>query len=125
MCSLMLPRNVIVTMLPETFGVNSANITNFVDSVRDLTSNNQKVLFIHDGYRSHMGVLFLHLHDKNNIIVYALPSHTLGKTQPLDVSVFGTSMIDVARSAAEVLIDTFDFMACYAQHSTQHSREQI
>ena len=62
--------------------------TQFAMHVADLTTNNRKVLLILDGYRSHMSVQTLHLYNAHRVILYALPAHTSGKTQPLDVTVF-------------------------------------
>ena len=51
---------------------------------------NRKVLLVLDGYRSHMTYQALRILRNGGVIVYALPAHTSGYTQPLDVSVFGT-----------------------------------
>ena len=56
--------------------------------MRDPTRGGRKVLLILDGYRSHMSLAALETLDFNNVIVYALPAHTSGKTQPLDVTIF-------------------------------------
>jgi len=61
-----------------------------VFSVADLTGNDRRVLLIFDGYRSHLSLSVLELFERNNIIVYALPAHTSGKSQPLDVVLFGS-----------------------------------
>ncbi len=45
-------------------------------------------LLIYDGYRSHMSFQALKILLDGNVEAYALPSHTSGITQPLDVSVF-------------------------------------
>ena len=45
------------------------------------------MLLVLDGYRSHMAVGPLELLDAHINIVYALPAHKSGKTQPLDVTV--------------------------------------
>ena len=68
---------------------NFLNWTNyFVDFVSDLTANGRKLLRIYDRYRSHMSLTVLKLFADNNIVVYALPPHTSGKTQPFDVVAF-------------------------------------
>ena len=61
----------------------------FVLDVKDLTANGRKVLLILDGYRCHMIYKVLKLLESNGVIVFALPAHTSGSTQPLDVSIFG------------------------------------
>ena len=53
--------------------------------LKDLTDGNLKVLLLYDGYRSHMSLVVLELFRNNNFIAYALPTHTSGTTQPLDV----------------------------------------
>ena len=60
----------------------------FVEHVEPLTRGGRKVLLIYYGYRAHLSLAVLDLFHKNNIIVYVLPSHTSGKTQPLDVVLF-------------------------------------
>jgi len=88
-----LPRNAIVCSRQENGGVNSEIFyswaTQFVKMAGDLTANNRKVLLIYDGYRSHMSLKVLNLFYANDIIAYALPAHTSGKTQPCDVVLFG------------------------------------
>ena len=46
------------------------------------------MLPIYDGYTAHLFLAILELFQRNNIIVYFLPAHTSGKTQPLDVVLF-------------------------------------
>jgi len=36
-----------------------------------------------------MSLAVLELFQRHNVVVYALPAHTSGKTQPLDVVLFG------------------------------------
>ena len=60
----------------------------FVEHVDPLTRGGRKVFLIYDGYRAHLSLAVLDLFHKNFIIVYLLPSHTSGKTQPLDVILF-------------------------------------
>lgn len=60
----------------------------FVRTVRHLTNGNRKVLLIYDACRAHMTLHALSILRKGNIEVYALPAHTSGFTQPLDISVF-------------------------------------
>ena len=62
----------------------------FVMHVADMKVNNRKVLLILDRYRSHMSAHTLHLFNAHRVILYALPVHTSGKTQPLDVTVFSS-----------------------------------
>ena len=88
-----LPRGSIVTMRENVAGVDNPNFIEwaklFVKDAADLTIDNRKVLLILDGYRSHMTYQALKILQTGGVIVYALPAHTSGYTQPLDVSVFG------------------------------------
>ena len=45
-------------------------------------------LLIYDGYRSHLSLQVQEEFSKTRVIVCALPSHTSGKTQPLDMVMF-------------------------------------
>ena len=75
-------------------GVDSDNFLSwakvFVDYVRDLTVDGGKVLLTYDGDRAHLSPQVLTLFRENNVIAYALPSHTSGRLQPLDVTVFSS-----------------------------------
>eukprot|EP00171_Calliarthron_tuberculosum_P021386 IDg21386t1 len=61
----------------------------FVDRVKHLTANGRKVLLVYDGYRAHMTLRCLNILKDGNLEAYAIPAHTSGTTQPLDVTVFG------------------------------------
>jgi len=90
--STFLPRGSAVAMRDQNGGVDSENFYQwarlFVESVKDLTSNGRKLLLTYDAYRAHLSLRVLELFLANGIIVYALPAHTSGKLQPLDVVVF-------------------------------------
>lgn len=62
----------------------------FVNYVKDLTQGEKRVLFIYDSYGEHMSIEERRMFKENNIVAYALPSHTNGKLQPLDVVTFAT-----------------------------------
>ena len=88
----------------------------FVQSVHDLARNGRHVLLVYDGYRSHMSLKVLELFQKNNGVVYAIPAHTSGKTQPLDVVVFGIfkkALRDILGACVRLngyeKLDTYDF----------------
>lgn len=78
------------------------------------------MLLIYDGYRSHMTLRVLqHLRD-SNVIVYALPAHTSGKTQPCDTGIFGVfkqAMNDAMQKAADAdrdeVINLFELCAMF------------
>ena len=59
----------------------------FVEGIKDLTCNGCKVLLVYDGYRSHMSFKALDILRRGNVVVYALPAHTSGTTQLLDVAI--------------------------------------
>ena len=116
-----LPRGSIVTMRENVAGVDSYNFIEwaklFVVDVKDLTMNNRNVLLVLDGYRSHMTYQALRILQTGGVIVYALPAHTSGYTQPLDVSVFGpfkeslrASVEGLASPCVRNKYDIFDYL---------------
>jgi hypothetical protein len=73
-------------------------------------------LLTYDGYRSHLAVEALEMLVDAGVIVYALPAHTSGSTQPLDVAVSGPfkqamngTIHSVSRTATAPVFDEFDF----------------
>lgn len=115
-----LPRGSIITTRTETASVDKNNFLRwarqFVEDIRDLTANNRKVLLIYDAYRSHMHFQALKVLDEGGVIAFALPAHTSGTMQPLDVSVFAPwkSHIDKVLSSmctpgTDNVFDVFDF----------------
>lgn len=116
-----LPRGAMVATRQDVAGVDSANFSTWakqlVLDLSDLTKNDRKVLLTYDGYRSHMSVDTLELFRENNIIAYALPAHTSGSTQPLDVAVFAPwknnfrEMLETfvaGKPVLEQVVDEFD-----------------
>ena len=87
----MLPRNVLVSMHKDAACVDNANFFEwaqcFVQYVRPVTADSRRVLLTYDGYRSHKCFRSLELFHQNNVKVYAIPTHSSRKTQPLDVKV--------------------------------------
>lgn len=115
-----LPRGSVLAFREERGGVDTKNFLEwariFVSSVRDLTTNGRKVLLIYDAYRSHLSLQVLRLFRDNGVVVYALPAHSSGKTQPLDVvcfSVFKNALNKSLNAAASTdkldVYDSFDF----------------
>lgn len=49
----------------------------------------RKVFLTFDGYWSHMGIRVLNYLQNNDVVSYALPEDTSGKTHPCDVQLFG------------------------------------
>lgn len=82
-----------MTTKKEHAGVNSVNFRRwaeqFVSATAHLRDDNKKMLLIMDGYRSNCGLDVLVYLESKEVICYALPYHTSGLTQPLDVGVFG------------------------------------
>lgn len=84
--------------------------------MKDLTAGDRKVLLVFDGYRSHLGFQVLETLDQGNVIALALPAHTSGVTQPLDVGVFpkfkarlNDLIPQTSRTDQAVEYDVFDF----------------
>ena len=87
-----LPRGACLAMREEGGGADTRNFyewaKKYVASVADLTANGRHVLLVFDGYSAHMSLRVLELFSENRVQVYALPAHTSGSTQPLDVVAF-------------------------------------
>lgn len=66
---------------------------------------------IYAGYRDHLGFSAVKILREGSIIVYCLPSHTSGETQPLNVKLLGPfkSYLNVAISTAVRAIDKAEF----------------
>ena len=88
----LLPRGKSIALREDGGGVGSANFLAwteaFTASVRDLSANGGHVLLIYDSYAAHMSMRVLEIFRRDRIVVYAIPAHTSGKKQPLDVVVF-------------------------------------
>ena len=89
-----LPPNSLMYFREEIGGVDSECFylwaLKFTQYISRLTCNGRKVLLTYDAHRSHMSLRVLEHFKENNVIVYALPAHTSGVTQPLDVITFGS-----------------------------------
>lgn len=116
----MLPRGACLAMREEHGGVDATNFLSwaqqFVRSVADLTANGRHVLLTYDAYGAHMSLAVLLLLRAHRVVVYALPAHTSGRTQPLDVVAFGMFKreLNVALNSALLTqqheqLDTFEF----------------
>ena len=79
-------------MHEEGGGIDSTNIIEwaqkFVLIVQDLTRNGRHILLVYDVYAAHMVYRVLEMFSSNRVVVYALPSYTSSKTEPLDTVVF-------------------------------------
>ena len=117
-----LPQEAVVCTRDSLGGVDSSNFKNwvqkFIEYTHNLRSQDRKVLLVFDGYRSHLALCALKIFADNNIIVYALPSHTSGKTQPLDSVIFSAFKSSLKRIVHECIsltnvrqFDAFDFCA--------------
>ena len=87
-----LPRTSVLATREENGGVDKHNFLSwaytFIDYTRDLRSGGRKILLVYDAYRSHISLEVLGVFKNHGIEIYAVPAHTSGKTQPLDVVVF-------------------------------------
>lgn len=115
-----LPARSFVMTRKEVAGVDKEHFVRwaeqFVLDVKQQTGNNRKVLLTYDGYRSHMSIEALEILEEGGVIAYALPAHTSGTTQPLDVGVFSPfksayreELRLVTSAAEERKLDEFDF----------------
>ena len=88
-----LPDGSLLTVRHETASVDQWNFADwarhFVTAMRPKTMNGCKVLLTYDVYRCHITLRALDILSKGVIIAYCLLAHTSGKTQPLDVGVYG------------------------------------
>jgi len=105
----LLPRGALVAMRPELGSVDSSNFYEWakawVESIAYLQKDGRYTLLIYNAYRSYLSLAVLEFFAANNIVVYALPTHTSGKTQPLDVVIFGvfkSYLRDILLSAVAV-----------------------
>ena len=64
-------------------------LPSFLNDTSHLRENGKRMLLIYDGYKSHVSLSVISMLMKENVLAYALPSHTSQITQPLDVAVFG------------------------------------
>lgn len=91
------------------------------------------MLFIYDGYRSHLGIAVLEKLRSAGLIAYTLPSYTSGTTQPLDLSVFTvfnsrfrtSCQKKTIESGAEKLLDEFDVCKILTRADIESFTHQI
>ena len=60
----------------------------FVSATAEVRSRHRNIVLTLDGYGAHKSVKALQFLKKNNIVVTALPAHTIYRTQVLDYSIF-------------------------------------
>ena len=81
-----------VTTREKVAGVDKENICRWVpfylQQIQSLLQNDRWVLFIYDGYKSHLDIRAFEALKEAGVIAYALPAHTSGSTQSLGVAVF-------------------------------------
>lgn len=85
-----LPTGALVSIEPSTPGVNGDSFYRGLRTLPHLLADRRKVLLTYDAYRSHTTIKVLEHLRANGMVVYALPAHTFGKTQPCDTGVFRT-----------------------------------
>lgn len=104
-----LPRHFMVYMKEESSGIDSESFFQFAKSftnhVKDLTASGRHVLLTYDACRSHMTLGALEHLKQNNVVVYALPAHSSGKTEPLGTGVFGTFKRELNSAIDETVTD--------------------
>lgn len=64
-------------------------VTDFCEHGKPNTDDGRKVVLTYDGYRMHMTLCALEILREWNLIIYFLPAHISGNTQPLDVVAYG------------------------------------
>lgn len=101
-----LPRHSMVYMREEVASIDGGSFfqfaKRFTDHVSDLTNGGRHVLLTFDACRSHMTLQTLEHFRQHNVIVYALPANTSGKTQPCDAVVFGVYKQEVNSCISKV-----------------------
>lgn len=132
-----LPRRAVLTSREENGGVDSNNFyeweKGFMQYVQDLTSNGRKVLLVYNGYRGHMTLRIVQLFESSNIIAYALPAYTFGKTQACDFLLFGEfkrESKELIRRVSDVenvrALDMYDFCTLMTSaYQKSHTRNNI
>ena len=125
-----LPRHSPITTRQDLAGCDKQNFLEwakaFVKSV-EVTRNGRNVCLVFDGYRSHMGFKVLRMLKEGNVVVYCLPAHTSGATEPPDVAVYSpfkqplsNKIYSVAGTSGQVEYDQFDF-ALFITHAYEAS----
>ena len=109
-----------MTCRDDVAGVDSNNLAEWAKAIvkeNEYKLSQGKILLLMDGYRSHMRYKTLRFLHSANVIAYALPAHTSGVTQPLDVSIFGAfksklhDLVDGMSTAGAVNVyDQIDFL---------------
>ena len=61
----------------------------FISQSAVQNTSGEQILLIYDGYGFHTTDEMQKLAEENNIELFCLPPHTMHRTQPLDVGVFG------------------------------------
>lgn len=106
-----IPKGSVIAMRDGVGGVDSVNFLawakRFVEHVRPLTEKNRKVLLMFDAYRAPLSLAVLELFHENGAIVYAIPAHASGKTQPCYLVLFGRYKAELTRALTCTLrVDT-------------------
>ena len=129
--STFLPRDACVAMREDAGGVDSVNFYNwanmFIHAVKRYTTDGRHVLLVYDGYGAHMALRVIELFKHNRIVAYALPSHTSGKTQPLDVVAFAVfkrelnaAISRLVQAKSQTELDMYEYCAVlkHAYHAS-------
>ena len=104
-----LPRSALVAMEPSSPGVNSSSFfqwaQKFTASIQHIVGGGRKVLLTYDGYRSHMTLKVLEHLRAHGVVVYALPAHTSGKTQPCDTGIFRAFKNEIGKAITDCCME--------------------
>ena len=102
-----IPQSSCLASREESGGVDWCSFNNwalkFLDPVSNLTSNCRHISLPYDGYGAHLPLRALKLFKRDRIVVYALPAHTIGKTQPLDVVSFSVFKRELNKNILKML----------------------
>lgn len=94
-------------MRPEVASVGDESFYEFAkmfyEHDKDLTAGGRPVLLTYDAYRSHLSVRALLHFRKNNVIIYSLPAKTSGKTQSVDVTLYGSFKREITNNVSDAV----------------------
>ena len=123
-------------MQEKVAGVDSSSFSAwarlFVIHVADRTDCRREFLLTYDAYRAHVSFRVLELFEASDIVIYALPAHDSGMTQPPDAPALGIfkkeiyGKMDLApKQEMEVRFTSSDSVPFLAKPFTEHSHAQV
>ena len=128
-----LPRDSLLYMRKDSGNIDAKSFYQFAvrycDHVRYITTSGRKFLLIFEAHRCHMTIRALQYFAENNVVVYALPSNTSGKTQPCDRGLFGKFKQDlnfaISNAAAGDITRVIDQFELRAMIRYAYQRDSI